>query len=96
MNNDNKKKLQEIINEIALATLEDAGSFNGYSAQDLFNATLIFQYFVMDLSWQYKQSKGLSIEESKKEIFRCGNQLRELLKEFCGLDMHEIAKGATR
>lgn len=61
-----------------------------YNDQALLDVTLLFQHVVMNKSWHCK--KGLDMDTRMEKAEEFGKTLRDLLKDFTGKDMHELAK----
>jgi len=76
----------EYLADLCLAQEE----YQVYTDRDLFNATLIFSHFLIDVIWSTNldlpQEKKLSLAETT------GEAIRELIKSSTGKDMHDVAK----
>ena len=76
-------KLAPIIQELALATLEVAGTKPNFPDSLMLDATLIFQSVFMDKMYDFKASKKLARE--------AGTEIRALVLKYTGLDLHKLA-----
>ena len=77
-------------NELANLCLEEAEIHHGYSDYDLFNASLIFSHFLINVI--YTENRHLSQEKQLELAETTGKAIRSLIQASTGKDTHEIVK----
>lgn len=82
---------RDLLSKIADVCLATATDKKEYTDVDLLNATLIFQDVFMNKIFDYQQSKNMSEDTSTAEGEEAGRQLRDIIRQFTGIDMHEVA-----
>lgn len=89
MNEENKKGLKQVINEIAEFFIE-RGANNlgpvGLDEHDLMNALWILSATANEVAWAKRSDAPQDVLEDKATVF--GNSLREIIKEYTGVDPH--------
>jgi hypothetical protein len=81
---------EQILKEVATGLLEVAEIKPNFSNDALLDATLIFQTVFMDkFNDKYK---NYNLETQEYFAKKAGNNIRELIKDFTGLDTHELTK----
>ena len=81
---------EPILKEIATGMLEVAEIKPNFSNDALIDATFIFQTVFMDKLYDICNDMPLEIQENYAN--NAGVKLRNLIKEFTGLDTHELTK----
>lgn len=87
----NEAKFRAILNEVALTALQDDANRtkNGiptYDADDLLNATIIFQHVFSVLAIKRTMNE-LEFVESCERAEQMGAELREYILKYTGVDM---------
>ena len=82
-------KIQMLSRGLADLCISEADNYHNYTEEDLFNATLIFSHFIMDVS--YTNNVNLLDKEKMDKAEKIGKAIRELIQEATGKDMHVIA-----
>lgn len=89
------QKLSPILNEISEALWEfevqELGS-PGFADEDLTAATKIFTSVMLDKLWQLAQKEGIDLETAGAMAEKLGNELRQMIKVYTGLDSHDFYK----
>jgi deoxyadenosine/deoxycytidine kinase len=81
---------ETILKEVASGMLETAEIKPNFSNNALLDATLIFQTVFMDKF--YDKYKDYTLENQEYFANKAGKELRKLIKDFTGLDTHELTK----
>lgn len=61
-----------------------------YSNRDFMNAIIIFQTAIFDKLWDNQTYIEMEVEDRMKMAVKCGEDLRNLILEFTGLDTHNF------
>jgi hypothetical protein len=86
------KKLQPILNEIEETILESNGVKPHYPEESMRSSTQIFMSVLMDKMHDKQIKDGLSLEHSCEMANNCGDDLRQLINTYTGLDSFEFYK----
>lgn len=79
------------LEELANTCLEKAELHKPYSDRDLLNATIIFMEVFNNKVYDYQ--KGIKTHAQMEVLAEdLGIKIRNLIKEACGVDMHDAAK----
>lgn len=70
------------------ATLDN--SKPNYSNQDFMNAVFIFMTALMDKMYDLQQSESIALEHRYEMTASAGEQLRQLIKTFTGIDTQTV------
>lgn len=82
-----KKKL----NELADIALDISGTKTAYSDEDLSNAVLVLVEVLFNKEFD-KHGKFLNLKQMSALADLTGGTLRELIKEWTGVDLHKVYK----
>lgn len=80
------------IERLANKMLENSGIYRKYSDMDLANATFIFTEVIMAKTWD-KHAKKINEEGMIMLAKELGKSLRQTIKLYTGIDMHEVIGG---
>ena len=84
----------ETIDLIATDLLEQQDTLKfpkaNYSTIDLMNATVIFQTALIDKMLDLQQAEDMEFKHRIEMVKSAGNQLRQLIKTFTGIDTHTL------
>ena len=83
---------RDLLSKIADVCLATATDKKDYTPTDLLNATLIFQDVFMNKIFDYQQSKEMAVDTAQAEGEEAGQQLRDIIKQFTGIDLHVVAQ----
>ena len=78
------------IETIAMDLLSQSGEKPNYSNNDLLNTILIFQTALMDKLYDNQNYLNMSLDDRCIMAENCGNELRELILKYTGLDTFKI------
>ena len=84
-----KKQTQVLLENLSDFCLEDSENYREYTDKDLYNATRIFMYILMDKIYT---ANKLGKEEKEEFVHTIGKELRAFIIKTTGKDMHKIAK----
>jgi hypothetical protein len=85
-----KKQIQTSAEYLANLCLENSTFYQGYTDEDLFNATEIFSHVLFDVV--YSENMDLSHKAKLELAENTGKAIRELILASTGKDMHGIVK----
>ena len=87
-----KNELEAIANDLLDQNCEATGDENkpNYTNRDFMNSTIIFQTALMDKMWDNQIYIEMNLKDQMDMCNKCGNELRELILKFTGLDTHKI------
>ena len=96
MTPNNETKFRAILNEIALTALQDDANrtktgIPNYDAEDLFNATIIFQHVFSVLAIK-RTINELDFISQCERAESMGAEMREYILKWTGVDMWEVGK----
>ena len=75
---------------IAMDLLSQSGEKPNYSNTDLVNAVIIFQTALMDKLYDNQNYLNMSLDDRCIMAENCGNELREFILKYTGLDTFKI------
>ena len=78
------------IEAIAMDLLSQSGEKPNYSNNDLLNTILIFQTALMDKLYDNQNYLNMSLDDRCIMAENCGNELREFILKYTGLDTFKI------
>ena len=78
------------IETIAMDLLSQSGEKPNYSNNDLLNTILIFQTALMDKLFDNQNYLNMSLDDRCIMAENCGNELREFILKYTGLDTFKI------
>ena len=78
------------IETIAMDLLSQSGEKPNYSNNDLLNTILIFQTALMDKLYDNQNYLNMSLDDRCIMAENCGNELREFILKYTGLDTFKI------
>lgn len=78
----------DILNQSANAKFNEAKP--EYSNRDFINTLIIFQTALMDKMFDLQQKENIDLQDRLNMATKCGNELRNLIKTYTGLDTHKI------
>lgn len=61
-----------------------------FDERDMVNASKIFQHVFGNLHFDFCHRHGFSLDESSKRAEKFGSQLRQLIIDGTGIDLHEV------
>lgn len=82
--------LKEINNHLWEYEAENPNRPYGFNEEDLTYATKIFTATLVNVMWENRGDKDLTHMSGLVE--HVGSSIRELIKQACGVDMHEAVK----
>ncbi len=90
------EKISPILQEICYTLLEydaspKAGKY-GFDNMDLFAATKIFASCILDKMYELQLKEKMSMENASDMAVKLGNEIRNLVKIYTDIDLHELAK----
>jgi hypothetical protein len=85
-----KKQQQKLLKELSDIFLLDSGNYRKFTTNNLFDATFIFSSVLFDKIYTHKMY--LSDKEIIILVEKIGKDIRNLIIEATGLDMHEVVK----
>ena len=86
------KAIAERLKDVADSLLVTAGKKYNYSDNAMTDATLIFFSILTDKMWDLQQSDDMPFEMRKDMAQKCGEEIRQLIKTYTGLDTFELVK----
>ena len=81
---------KEFFNAIANDLLQQNGQKPNYSNKDFMNIIIIFNTALMDKMYDNQIYIEMSMEDRMDMAQKCGESLREFVKEFTGIDTFNI------
>lgn len=81
--------IENILYEIELLFWDNTGIKPNFSRKAFFSCNKIFLDAIMDKMFDYQDELGLTKEQRSEMTINCGNEIRELVKKYTGIDMHE-------
>jgi hypothetical protein len=85
-----KEELQTSCDYLASRCLESSGEHQKYTNYDLYNASLIFSHFLLDII--FTENQNLPKDKLEELATTTGEAIRELIRSSTGIDMHELVK----
>ena len=87
------EQYNEILEELHDGLWEHEGEVGtpfDFPPEALRNATKIFATVMMDRIWKRSQASNMNIEITGKMAQDCGNEIRDLVKKFTLVDLHDF------
>ncbi len=78
------------LEHVAKKCLIQGDRYQHYSDDDLVNATIIFNHFLMDHG--YRVAMSLPFEMQLEKATKTGKAVRDIIIQATGKDMHELVK----
>jgi hypothetical protein len=85
------KQIEEVIADIAVAMVE-RNDIPNYSERALLNAVIVFSNLLYVHQWNLMERENMPIKDRKNMVEKFGEELRNLVKIYTSIDLHEISK----